>query len=127
MCRHCSDGKAKHEAEARPAAPARRLVDDLRRPHVLAARLLILTYRYTISAFIGRTCRYLPTCSEYTEEAIARHGLWAGGWMGLRRILSCNPWGGSGYDPVPDRLPDESRWYMPWRYRGQGPDADARP
>ncbi|MEJ1161123.1 membrane protein insertion efficiency factor YidD [Prosthecomicrobium sp. N25] len=94
----------------RPPPPSRR------GPQVLAARGLIRLYRYTLSAFMGRTCRYLPTCSEYTEEAIARHGLWAGGWIGLARILRCNPWGASGIDPVPAELPPRARWYMPWRY-----------
>jgi len=87
-----------------------------RGPHVLLARGLIRLYRYTFSAFMGRTCRYLPTCSDYTEEAIGRHGLWAGGWIGLARILRCGPWGASGIDPVPTELPPQARWYMPWRY-----------
>lgn len=89
---------------------------DRRSPQVLAARGLIRLYRYTLSAFMGRSCRYLPTCSDYTDQAIGRYGLWAGGWIGLARILRCNPWGASGLDPVPDELPPESRWYMPWRY-----------
>lgn len=119
MCSGCSDRKGQMPSADGPRPSAlRRIVDDLGRPHVLIARLMVRLYRYTLSAFIGRTCRYLPTCSEYTEEAITRHGLWAGGWMGLRRILSCHPWGGSGYDPVPDELPRHARWYMPWRYRG---------
>ncbi len=48
-------------------------------------------------------CRYLPTCSEYAIEAIDRHGLWAGAGLAARRIMRCNPWGGHGIDPVPDR------------------------
>lgn len=87
-------------------------------PHVILARLLIRVYRFTFSAILGRSCRYLPTCSEYTETAIARHGLWAGGWMGARRIVSCNPWGGSGFDPVPETLPEGYRWWRPWTARG---------
>lgn len=87
-------------------------------PHVIVARLLIRVYRFTFSAILGRSCRYLPTCSEYTETAIARHGLWAGGWMGARRIVSCNPWGGSGFDPVPEELPAAYRWWRPWTARG---------
>jgi len=47
------------------------------------------------------TCRYSPTCSQYTVEALQKHGLLKGGWLALKRIASCNPWGGSGYDPVP--------------------------
>ena len=63
----------------------------------------IILYRYTLSAFIGRECRFLPTCSEYAIEAIDRHGAVTGGWLALRRIARCHPWGGSGYDPVPDK------------------------
>jgi putative membrane protein insertion efficiency factor len=63
--------------------------------------LLIRVYQYTLSPFIGRSCRYTPTCSHYSVEAIQKHGPFKGGWMALKRIGSCNPWGGSGYDPVP--------------------------
>ena len=67
-------------------------------------RALVIGYRYSLSALIGRQCRYAPTCSEYAIEAIERHGAIAGGWLALRRIARCHPWGGSGYDPVPDTL-----------------------
>jgi hypothetical protein len=77
---------------------------------------LIRLYRLTLSAFLGRQCRYLPTCSEYTEEAIRRFGLWAGTWIGLARFQRCGPGGASGYDPVPAQLPPDARWYRPWRY-----------
>jgi len=77
---------------------------------------LIWVYRHSLSLFMGRGCRYAPTCSEYTEEAIRTYGLWAGGWIGLSRILRCNPMGASGYDPVPAKLPGGACWYMPWRY-----------
>ena len=80
------------------------------------AILLIRIYRFTFSALFGRACRYQPTCSSYTEEAITRFGLWRGGWMGLARIVRCNPLGASGYDPVPAELPARARWYLPWRY-----------
>lgn len=95
---------------------------ERRRPSGLALlprrlmRLPILFYRYTLSAFMGRQCRYLPTCSSYAEEAISRHGAWAGGWMGLSRICRCHPWGDAGFDPVPQCLPAEARWYRPWGY-----------
>jgi putative membrane protein insertion efficiency factor len=80
------------------------------------AHLLIRAYQLSLSAFIGRRCRYLPTCSDYTDEAITRHGLWAGGFMGLARLCRCHPWGGSGYDPVPARLAPGAHWAQPWRY-----------
>ena len=47
------------------------------------------------------TCKYIPTCSQYAVEAIKKYGPFKGGWLALKRILRCNPWGGSGYDPVP--------------------------
>ena len=66
-----------------------------------AAHALIRFYQLTLSSLIGRQCRYLPTCSAYADEAIARHGLWAGAWMGAARICRCHPWGGAGFDPPP--------------------------
>ena len=63
--------------------------------------LLIRIYQVTLSPFIGRNCRYTPTCSNYGIEVIQKYGAIKGGWLTIKRILSCNPWGGSGYDPVP--------------------------
>jgi putative membrane protein insertion efficiency factor len=77
---------------------------------------LIHLYRWTLSPFMGGQCRYLPTCSQYTETAISRYGLWAGTWIGFARFQRCGPGGASGYDPVPETLPDNARWYLPWRY-----------
>ncbi len=82
----------------------------------LAGIGLIRLYRVTLSPLIGQQCRYLPTCSSYTEEAIRRHGLWAGFWMGLARFQRCGPNGASGYDPVPATKRPAARWYVPWRY-----------
>ena len=62
---------------------------------------LIKVYQWTLSPLIGRSCRYTPTCSNYGLEAIEKHGPFKGSWLTLKRVLSCNPWGGSGYDPVP--------------------------
>jgi uncharacterized protein len=83
---------------------------------VILARGLIQLYRHSLSGLIGRQCRYLPTCSTYMDEAMARHGLWAGGWLGLSRLCRCHPWGDSGYDPVPGRLPAVADALHPWRY-----------
>lgn len=92
------------------------------RPVRAGAHYLIRFYQLTLSAFVGRTCRHLPTCSEYTDEAIQTHGLWCGGWIGLSRICRCGPGGTSGYDPVPEVLPENAAWYVPWRYgRWRGP------
>lgn len=63
--------------------------------------LLIKLYQYCISPYTPAVCRYTPTCSQYCIEALRKHGLFKGGYLGVRRILSCHPWGGSGYDPVP--------------------------
>jgi uncharacterized protein len=82
----------------------------------LFGRALVAVYRYTLSWLIGARCRHLPTCSDYADQAIERFGLWAGGWLTLSRLLRCHPWGTSGLDFVPQVLPANSRWYMPWRY-----------
>ena len=63
---------------------------------------LITVYRYTLSPLLGKNCRYLPTCSEYAGEAIDRFGAFKGSLLAIRRIGRCHPWGGHGYDPVPD-------------------------
>lgn len=62
---------------------------------------LIRLYQLTLSGFIGNSCRHQPTCSEYGYEAIARHGFWRGSRLTLWRVAKCNPFGTSGYDPVP--------------------------
>jgi putative membrane protein insertion efficiency factor len=80
------------------------------------AHSAIRLYQLTLSSILGRQCRYLPTCSDYVDEAICRHGLWAGGWMGLARVCRCHPYGGSGYDPPPVEKPERARWMTPWRY-----------
>jgi uncharacterized protein len=62
---------------------------------------LLKFYRLAISPFLGRNCRFHPSCSVYAIEAVERHGALKGGWLGLRRILRCHPWNPGGYDPVP--------------------------
>lgn len=62
---------------------------------------LVRFYQNFISPLIPASCRYTPTCSSYFIEAVKLHGAFKGGWLGLKRIISCNPWGGCGYDPVP--------------------------
>lgn len=64
---------------------------------------LIRFYQVAISPWLGKNCRYQPTCSQYTLEALKVHGLYKGVFLGIKRILSCHPWGGSGYDPVPHK------------------------
>ncbi|MDP3895978.1 MAG: membrane protein insertion efficiency factor YidD [Mesorhizobium sp.] len=77
---------------------------------------LVRFYQLTLSGFVGNSCRHLPTCSEYAYEAIARHGLWSGGWMGLFRVMRCGPGGTHGIDNVPEALAPRFVWYLPWRY-----------
>jgi putative membrane protein insertion efficiency factor len=62
---------------------------------------LVRFYQTAISPHLPSSCRYTPTCSQYTVEAIQKYGPIKGAWLGLRRIARCHPWGGHGYDPVP--------------------------
>jgi putative membrane protein insertion efficiency factor len=63
--------------------------------------LLIRFYQLSISPMLGQNCRYDPTCSQYAIEALKKYGVFKGGWLGIKRISSCHPWGGHGHDPVP--------------------------
>lgn len=66
---------------------------------------LVRTYQWTLSPWLGGDCRYQPSCSVYAVEAIERCGVLRGTRLTAARLLRCHPWGGSGYDPVPDPLP----------------------
>ena len=79
-----------------------------RGPHLNMLKILsfilvipIKLYQILISPLIGPNCRYHPTCSQYSIEAINKHGPFKGTWLAIKRISSCHPWGGSGHDPVP--------------------------
>jgi uncharacterized protein len=61
---------------------------------------IVWTYRVTLGWLIGGHCRFQPTCSQYMLDAVRLHGPWRGVWKGLRRLLRCHPFGGSGYDPA---------------------------
>lgn len=61
----------------------------------------IYAYQYLIAPLIADTCRFQPSCSNYTKEAIIKHGIVKGIWLGIKRLARCHPWGGQGHNPVP--------------------------
>ena len=63
--------------------------------------VIIKIYQILISPLFPSSCRYIPTCSQYTLDALNKYGILKGGWLGIKRISKCHPWGGSGHDPVP--------------------------
>lgn len=62
---------------------------------------LVKVYQYTISPWLSPSCRYTPSCSAYSIEALKKHGPFKGLYYSIKRVVSCNPWGGHGYDPIP--------------------------
>lgn len=64
-------------------------------------RAAIRAYQLLLAPVLPSSCRYYPSCSHYAADAIGRHGPWRGSGLAIRRLLRCQPWGGSGYDPVP--------------------------
>lgn len=89
----------------RDAAPSHPSRGPLARLVIWLMILPVRGYRLLLSPWLGHACRFQPTCSAYAIEALDIHGPWRGAWLVLRRLARCNPWGGSGYDPVPP-LPD---------------------
>lgn len=78
-----------------------KIFNVLRRFLVFLLIIPVKLYQYLISPMTGASCRYTPTCSSYAIEALKKHGPIKGLWLAVKRILSCHPWGGHGYDPVP--------------------------
>ena len=64
-------------------------------------RAAVRLYQWCVSPLLPQACRFYPSCSQYAEEALARHGAWRGGWLAARRLCRCGPWHAGGYDPVP--------------------------
>ena len=77
------------------------LLKIFRRILALPFILLIRFYQNCISPLTPPSCRYTPTCSQYGLEALRKYGIIKGGWLTLKRVMRCHPWGSSGYDPVP--------------------------
>jgi len=72
--------------------------------------LMIRLYKGAISPFLGNNCRFYPTCSSYTYEAIKKHGVLRGVFLGLKRILKCHPFHPGGYDPIPEKFEVNIKW-----------------
>lgn len=77
-------------------------------PAVRALRGLLRLYQLAVSPLLGPACRFTPSCSEYAREALTEHGAASGTWLALRRVLRCHPFGGYGFDPVPEACSAES-------------------
>lgn len=88
----------------RPSAAAR-----VRSAFALPMIALVWAYRLTLRPLLGGQCRFAPSCSQYALDALHAHGPWRGGWLTIRRLARCHPWGGSGVDPVPDQIPARGR------------------
>ncbi|MBF6560020.1 MAG: membrane protein insertion efficiency factor YidD [Candidatus Binataceae bacterium] len=107
-------GRAVHRRLAEAGAPGPRSIARIaRRAAYVSITLSIKLYRVAISplltALYGPACRYEPSCSEYAHDAIAAHGVGAGGWLAIKRLGRCRPGGGWGVDPVPTKLPHATR------------------
>ncbi|WCM41724.1 membrane protein insertion efficiency factor YidD [Flavobacterium sp. CBA20B-1] len=76
-------------------------MEQLKKILIFPFVVLIRFYQLVISPLTPPSCRFTPTCSHYTLEALRKHGLFKGSWLGVKRIAKCHPWGKSGYDPVP--------------------------
>lgn len=81
---------------------SKHLKQALRRIAIFPLVVLVKFYQYCISPYTPASCRYTPTCSAYALEALRKHGLLRGTWLTMRRLSKCHPWGGHGYDPVPE-------------------------
>ncbi len=114
-------GKPAYMKHMKKRATEENARDERRTGYAASAMIgLVRAYQLTLSSILGRSCRHMPSCSEYTKEAIFDHGAWAGFWLGAFRISRCHPWGTHGIDNVPEDVP-RYNWRV-WEYRkyGQG-------
>ncbi|MDQ0455988.1 membrane protein insertion efficiency factor YidD [Rhizobium paknamense] len=112
MCQFC---ELAEDEDEKPRA-GRNYVGPFRKtPGRLIGMGVIRLYQLTLSSLVGSHCRHSPTCSEYGYEAIARHGMWSGGWLTLFRVLRCGPGGTWGVDDVPPVLGNGFRFWQVWR------------
>ncbi|NLL29297.1 MAG: membrane protein insertion efficiency factor YidD [Bacteroidales bacterium] len=81
----------------------------MKRPVAKFFILFIKFYQVAISSWLPASCRFTPSCSNYGIEALTKHGFFRGGWLTIKRIARCNPFGGSGYDPVPEKITKKSK------------------
>ncbi|MUZ66155.1 membrane protein insertion efficiency factor YidD [Agrobacterium vitis] len=113
MCQHCEN--LDDEEDEMPRHRGRNYRGPFRKtPDRLLGMGLIRLYQLTLSSLVGSHCRHSPTCSEYGYEAIARHGLWSGGWLTLFRVGRCGPGGTWGVDDVPHTLGARFRFWQVW-------------
>jgi len=75
--------------------------DKIKNIGISIVLLPVYFYKYCISPLTPASCRYVPTCSQYAIDAVKKYGPFKGGWLAIKRITRCHPWGGSGFDPVP--------------------------
>ena len=75
--------------------------EKIKKAGIFIILLPVYFYKYCISPLTPASCRYAPTCSQYAIDAVRKYGPFKGGWLAIKRIARCHPWGGSGFDPVP--------------------------
>jgi uncharacterized protein len=99
----CDEPGARQRPAAEPFEAAGGEPASGRRPGLAAGAILLAVraYQVLLSPLLGGACRFEPSCSRYMAEAVTRHGALRGGWLGLRRLARCHPFGSSGFDPVP--------------------------